>query len=565
MMAKQNNIVREYSNHHHRRSFNQSTIKNLIIIIFCIVFNVILVVDATNRIKLCHQSPKLRFYDIVTHLDEQQQTSSSSSSSSLLLSSSSLNTSLPNPKYFRSLFHNTIDDDNDDDDATAADAAAAATDADDHDHVTVIALSSLHDERANTDAWINNLENIYHNLVEQKSFRNIRLILINSKDSYNPLWVNRIRKKVSFEVYQELSSSPIANQLDGHSGDVYIFDRCNLLAYYIRFPLSFIDRKDPFFQATILAAHTDSPCKEKCIRNSVSSSSTTNITGNQNETETIETTTTTMMMTTTDDSMTNITNQTDQATTTATESIEMNVLSQMGEILKIFYNRYTMNFVPESSESVMDNNTTSISNMTTKNVTTNLIDTLNRTIETYGLQQTLSSSSSSSIPAIQLDIGKEIAKNVTKVGNGELRSQLLPPNTRNVSKLSKVCQQTNCTEWTTERLLAARLCCLSITTEDDDEPMVNVNASVYIPSNGGFGCKLYPRTTCSMIKPILRCCTRKLVNQYFNYAIQLRERQRQQFRPGPGQRPVRDAEMILLKKSFISTMDVEKRNHHIPQ
>ena len=127
-------------------------------------------------------------------------------------------------KYFRSLFHNTIDDDNDDDDATAADAAAA-TDADDHDHVTVIALSSLHDERANTDAWINNLENIYHNLVEQKSFRNIRLILINSKDSYNPLWVNRIRKKVSFEVYQELSSSPIANQLDGHSGDVYIFDR----------------------------------------------------------------------------------------------------------------------------------------------------------------------------------------------------------------------------------------------------------------------------------------------------------------------------------------------------
>lgn len=342
------------------------------------------------------------------------------------------------------------------------------------------------------------------------------------------------------------------------------FDRCNLLAYYIRFPLSFIDRKDPFFQATILAAHTDSPCKEKCIRNSVSSSSTTNITGNQNETETIETTTTTMMMTTTDDSMTNITNQTDQATTTATESIEMNVLSQMGEILKIFYNRYTMNFVPESSESVVDNNTTSISNMTTKNVTTNLIDTLNRTIETYGLQQTLSSSSSS-IPAIQLDIGKEIAKNVTKVGNGELRSQLLPPNTRNVSKLSKVCQQTNCTEWTTERLLAARLCCLSITTEDDDEPMVNVNASVYIPSNGGFGCKLYPRTTCSMIKPILRCCTRKLVNQYFNYAIQLRERQRQQFRPGPGQRPVRDAEMILLKKSFISTMDVEKRNHHIPQ
>ncbi|KAH9423294.1 selenium binding, partial [Dermatophagoides pteronyssinus] len=448
----------------------------------------------------------LRFYDIASHLAEQTQLNNTTTTSS------STSQSLPNPKYFRSLFSNQDNITNDNDNK--------------HHHVTVIALSSLHDERANTDAWINNLEHIYNNLVEQKSFHNIRLILINLKDSYNPIWVNRIRKKVSFEVYQELPSSPISNLLDGHSGDVYIFDRCNLLAYYIRFPLSFIDRKDPFFQATILAAHTDSPCKEKCVNPNLSPN---NITDNQNETlavTEISSSSTTTTLTPVVDNVDSIeNNQTD--TTTTNELNELNVFSQMGQVLKIFYNRYTMNFEPEIESSNVDSSSTTVM----PNITTNLIDTLNRTLETYGLQKSQQN--------ISIDDSTIKSKNVTtKTGNGELRSTLSqPPKFKNGSKLSEVCQQTNCTEWSTERLLAARLCCLSITTEDDDEPMVNVNATVFIPSNGGFGCKLYPRTTCSMIKPVLRCCTRKLVNQYFTYAIQLRERQRQQF--GPGQRSVR--------------------------
>ncbi|OTF79805.1 Selenoprotein P - N terminal domain containing protein, partial [Euroglyphus maynei] len=172
--------------------------------------NIIISINIVNatKFKLCHQSPKLRFYDIASHLAEQ--------TLPLMNGTSPIQRSLPNQKYFRSLFPN-----NNNNNTTTTTTNSSV----DNDHVTVIALSSLHDERANTDAWINNLEHIYNNLVEQKSFRNIRLILINSKDSYNPIWVNRIRKKVSFEVYQELPSSPIANLLHGDSGDVYIFDR----------------------------------------------------------------------------------------------------------------------------------------------------------------------------------------------------------------------------------------------------------------------------------------------------------------------------------------------------
>lgn len=320
--------------------------------------------------------------------------------------------------------------------------------------------------------------------------------------------------------------------------------RCNLLAYYIRFPLSFIDRKDPFFQATILAAHTDSPCKEKCVNRNLSPS---NITDNQNETlavTEISSSSSTTTLTPVVDNVDSIENN--QTDTSTNELNELNVFSQMGQVLKIFYNRYTMNFEPEIESSSGDSSSTTAM----PNITTNLIDTLNRTLETYGLQKSQQN--------ISIDDSTIKSKNVTtKTGNGELRSTLSqPPKFKNGSKLSEVCQQTNCTEWSTERLLAARLCCLSITTEDDDEPMVNVNATVFIPSNGGFGCKLYPRTTCSMIKPVLRCCTRKLVNQYFTYAIQLRERQRQQF--GPGQRSVRsnsNNEMIIMKKLIPITIN----------
>lgn len=143
-----------------------------------------------SKIRLCQSMPKFKFYDIVSHL---------ANTTNLRNSNETL---FPEPKYFQSPF-----------------------DQNNNSYITLIALISQQDDRTDTDAWLNNLEHIYQNFVKQISFKDIRFMLINSKESYNPAWVYQARKNVSFEIYQELAGSPIGSLLDGHSGDVYLFDR----------------------------------------------------------------------------------------------------------------------------------------------------------------------------------------------------------------------------------------------------------------------------------------------------------------------------------------------------
>ncbi|UXI17718.1 hypothetical protein NH340_JMT03661 [Sarcoptes scabiei] len=447
-----------------RRYFSMAnTMFKLFSLLFCFSLFYSLNQIESTRLKLCQPPPKWRFYDIASH-----------SSNSTLQANQTDQQLTPDSRYFLSPFEQI----------------------DDVHPTTVIALISVQDYRTDTGAWLNSLEHIYRNLM--KSFKDIRFLLINSKDYYNPAWVNRVRKNVSFEVYQELDSSPIGSLLDGASGDVFIFDRCNLLAYYIRFPLSFIDQKDPFFQATIIAAHTDSPCEGKC--------------GQKLSNDSIEINSTARVEITTQSSIETITsslNEIEQKNETESDPNETNdsltnVLSQMGEVLQSFYDRYTANFVSEESNETIDDH--NVTHKTSSNAS-DLLVTLNRTLEYFA----------------------ENATNQTtkQQPNGTFQQKALLSNGQQVSES---CNRTICSEWTTEKLLAARLCCLSFHNDDEDEDpindsMLNVNASHYIPSNGGFGCSLYPRTTCSMIKPVLQCCTRKLFNEYFNYAVKLRARQ----------------------------------------
>lgn len=184
-----------------------------------------------------------------------------------------------------------------------------------------------------------------------------------------------------------------------------------------------------------------------------------------------------------------------------------NVLAEMGEVLQSFYDRYTMNF------ETADNSTTTNISTTIQNETiirSHLIESLNQPLNTYEPMSIILEPNSTNVSHPQ---------NRTMVQ--ELRPKIDDSDNQ---EITPICNKTICNEWNTEKLLAARLCCMSFTTEDDqvEEPIVNVNASEYIPSNGGFGCKLYARSSCSLIKPILRCCTRKLVNEYFNYTMKLR-------------------------------------------
>lgn len=187
--------------------------------------------------QLCVRPPDWKFYDIVDHFAAgvnltSFQNSTQPSSSSILLES--------NASFFRSPF--------------------AKIDG----NITLVVLTNMNElKQRNEHQQITNLELVYSSL-KSANFSDVRFVLINSKDSFDPAWVQSIRSQVSFEVFQELESNPIWSELDGGNGDMFIYDRCGLLTYYIPFPLSFIHTSQPIVQAALLATYFDSPCKDMC-------------------------------------------------------------------------------------------------------------------------------------------------------------------------------------------------------------------------------------------------------------------------------------------------------------
>jgi len=71
--------------------------------------------------------------------------------------------------------------------------------------------------------------------------------------------------KVNLPIYQEAEpSSSIWAALEGGKDDVFIYDRCGRLTYYIPFPLSIIHPQQPIIQAALLSTYFDNPCGESC-------------------------------------------------------------------------------------------------------------------------------------------------------------------------------------------------------------------------------------------------------------------------------------------------------------
>ena len=80
------------------------------------------------------------------------------------------------------------------------------------------------------------------------------------------------------------------------------------------------------------------------------------------------------------------------------------------------------------------------------------------------------------------------------------------PKSSRVSFFRAKCEtfnQSMCIEWSTDRLLRARLCCLSEVLADDDS---------------GFGCGHFERSKCNRMLPLIKCCLKdfsQLLDNYF--------------------------------------------------
>lgn len=262
----------------------------------------------------------------------------------------------------------------------------------------------------------------------------------------------------------------------------FFFDcRCNFLAYYIPFPLSFLHTENPFLQATLLAAYADSPCRSLCQNGTIAA----------NVTE-VTTSTSSSIQTTTP----SVTANTTSTTTTFTNGTENEIYSQMSEILKTFYDRYVMETVDM------------ISTTTENSVSASSIEPI----------VTVSQS-------VQTDSSLSNNNNGSRVLNILRRPSLVGLQ----GSTTQDCNQSVCQDWSTENLLKARLCCLNFPSTEEEEAEVSSgqtgNQTESMSISGGFGCQVYGRTRCGQVLPNLQCCTRRLVNDYFDYAIRLREQQ----------------------------------------
>ncbi|CAG2178912.1 unnamed protein product, partial [Oppiella nova] len=100
--------------------------------------------------------------------------------------------------------------------------------------------------------------------LKKSGLKDIHFILINSKDLDAKQKLKDLTQKVSFGVYQENGNELVWNALDGGKDDMFIYDRCGLLTYYIPFPLSIIHAQQPILQAALLSTYFDNPCGESC-------------------------------------------------------------------------------------------------------------------------------------------------------------------------------------------------------------------------------------------------------------------------------------------------------------
>lgn len=368
-----------------------------------------------------------------------------------------------------------------------------------------------------------------------------------------------------------------------------------MLTYYIPFPLSFIHTKQPILQAAILATYFDSPCKKNTCTKSRTTIIHTNETNLLNRID--NTTNTTSMVTpnntkNTSDAAKNAisvftpeldfnithTNETNQNKTevkinTITDE-ETDFMNNMGQILRRFFSQ----ILPTSTAETY-NNTNNIvysdisnsellkANRTAKKTTTDSdemkILMVNQTDPSIG--HLMNDKRGGNKNEIVNNNNRNNDNNQQQERLNRFNFKTITTTTNNVedsSSITSTCN--NCDQWSTERLLKARLCCLNFQSELDDEesdfqslppspPPSNVanqtdqssqqsnsettNSTITddndimfetngtFVQDGSFGCQLYAKCRCNRIMPQIKCCLRKMLKKYFDFTIKIREQQ----------------------------------------
>ncbi|KAG8194047.1 hypothetical protein JTE90_028389 [Oedothorax gibbosus] len=97
----------------------------------------------------------------------------------------------------------------------------------------------------------------------------LRFMIVNSNLQHAQQIVHELQNRVSFDVHQDTKENNVWGLLEGGKDDIYVYDRCGRLAYYIPFPLSIMNHQEgDLVTSAILATYYRSPCGTTCDKNS---------------------------------------------------------------------------------------------------------------------------------------------------------------------------------------------------------------------------------------------------------------------------------------------------------
>lgn len=76
---------------------------------------------------------------------------------------------------------------------------------------------------------------------------------------------DHLERRVSFAVHQETEEEPVWTTMEGGKDDVFIFDRCGRLAFYVPFPISLVlPGHLPVVEESLRRAYDGEPCGLTC-------------------------------------------------------------------------------------------------------------------------------------------------------------------------------------------------------------------------------------------------------------------------------------------------------------
>lgn len=94
---------------------------------------------------------------------------------------------------------------------------------------------------------------------------------MNSNLPHSQMVLHELTSRVTFDVYQDTAEKNIWGLMEGGKDDIYVYDRCGRLAYYIPYPLSIMNSEEALVVSAILATYYRSPCGTTCDKNNNSS------------------------------------------------------------------------------------------------------------------------------------------------------------------------------------------------------------------------------------------------------------------------------------------------------